>query len=195
MRTATSIMLVPLLALMTAPAPILAQEGGGGLFTVNPGLSIWTIVVFLLVLFVLGKWAWGPILGAVEAREEGIRDSIAEAKQLQEEAHELLERQRRELAEARRQAQEIVAEGREAGERVRREIEERAREESEKIIERARTEIGRERDRALEVIRGESVDLALAVARRILEDRLDTEADRGLVERYLNEVRTPSAEA
>lgn len=195
MRTATSIMLVPLLALMTAPAPILAQEGGGGLFTVNPGLSIWTIVVFLLVLFVLGKWAWGPILGAVEAREEGIRDSIAEAKQLQEEAHQLLERHRRELAEARRQAQEIVAEGREAGERVRREIEERAREESEKIIERARTEIGRERDRALEAIRGESVDLALAVARRILEDRLDTEADRELVERYLNEVRTPSAEA
>lgn len=195
MRTATRIMLVLVPALMAAPAPILAQEGGGGLFAVNPGLSIWTIVVFLLVLFVLGKWAWGPILGAVEAREEGIRDSITQAKQLQEEAHQLLEQHRRELAEARRHAQEIVAEGREAGERVRREIEERAREESERMLERARTEIGRERDRALEAIRSESVDLALAVARRILEDRLDTQVDRELVERYLNEVRTPSAEA
>lgn len=184
------------LALLALSAsPLAAQEGGEGLFAVDPGLSIWTIVVFLLVLFVLGKWAWGPILGAVEAREESIRKSIAEAKQMQEEADRLLEQHRRQLAEARRQAQEIVADGREAGERVRKEVEQKAREESDRMLERARAEIARERDQALKAIRAQSVDLALAAAGRLLGERLDAEADRELVKRYLSELDTPSAEA
>jgi F-type H+-transporting ATPase subunit b len=183
-----------LLALLALPGFLAAQEGGG-LFDPDPGLGIWTIVVFLLVLFVLGKWAWGPILGAVESREEGIRESIAEARKMQEDAHRLLEQHKQQLADARRQAQEIVNEGREAGDRVRKEMEERARAESDRILERARTEIARERDQALEAIRAESVDLALALAGRILKERLDTQADRELVERYLSQVDTPSVEA
>lgn len=183
-----------LLALLAAPAPLLAQEGGG-LFAVNPGLMIWTIAVFLLVLFVLGKFAWGPILGVVEAREEGIRDAIGEAKRMNEEAEQRLEEVRRELTAARRQAQEIVAEGREAGDRVRREVEAKARDDAERMLERARQEIGRERDQAVQALRRESVDLALAVASRILHERLDEEADRELVQRYLEEVGRSPVEA
>lgn len=188
------------MASMAVPAPILAQEGGQGLFAIDPGLSIWTIVVFLVVLFVLGKFAWGPLLDAVESREQGIRNAIDEAKEMRREAQQLLDEHKKQLADARRQAQEVVAEGREAGERLRKEVEAGARKEADRMLERARREIERERDMALESIRKDAVDLALAAASRILQERLDQAEDRELVERYLSRVESdgsdrPRAEA
>jgi F-type H+-transporting ATPase subunit b len=172
-----------------------ADDAGGGLFSVDPGLSIWTIATFLVVLFVLGKWAWGPILGALDAREQGIRGSIEDAAQMRQEAQEALEENRRQLADARRQAQELVAEGREAANRLRRELEEKAREEGDRILERARMEIQRERDLAVEEIRTEAVELALAAASRLLDEKLTEERDRALVRSYLQEIEAPRAEA
>lgn len=177
--------------LLASPALLFAQEhgaeagGGPGLFDINVGLSFWTVVVFLVLLFVLKKYAWGPILDAVEAREERIQDALEEASRQRDEARTLLQEQREELSEARRRAQEIIAEGREAGEGVRREIEEKAREESEKILARARREIEREKDAALDVLRKESVELALAAASRLLDRKLDAEQDRELVLEYV----------
>jgi F-type H+-transporting ATPase subunit b len=179
-----------------APAPLLAQGGGGGgLFSVDLGLTVWTIVIFLVVLWVLRRFAWNPILGGLAARETGIRASIDEAGAMRDEARALLEEHRRELADARRQSQEIVASGREAGERLRKEIEAKAREESERMLVRARTEIERERDQALEALRKESVELALSAASRLLQQKLDGDADRQLIEGYLRELDRPAAEA
>ncbi len=175
--------------LLAAPAPLLAQDEGGGLFALDPGLSIWTIVVFLLVLFVLGKFAWGPILGQVEAREQSIRKSIDEAREMQEKATALMEEHRRQLADARRQSQELLNEGREAGERLRRELEEKARGDAEEILSRARSEIEREKERAMDAIREESVDLAMAAAARLLGQKLDEQADRALIQDYLTQVK------
>ena len=180
--------------LALAPAPLLAaqENGGGGLFSLDPGLSLWTIVVFLLVLFILKKYAWVPILGALDAREAGIRSSIDEATSLQAEAESLLEEHRRQLADARRQAQEIVAEGRSAAERLGREIQDKARQEGDRIVERARVEIERERDQALSTVRTEAVELALAAASRLLEERLTEDRDRELVKGYLARMDAPS---
>jgi len=174
---------------------LLAAQDGGGLFTPDLGLSVWTIAVFLLVLFILGKFAWRPMLSALDAREKGIQGSIDEAGKLRAEAQEMLEEHRRQLADARRQAQEIVASGREAGERLRREVETRAREESERMLERARSEIERERDHAMDALRRESVELALSAASRLLREKLDSSTDRALVEDYLGRLDRPSAEA
>lgn len=185
-----------LTVLLAAPAPLLAaDEGGGGLFAVDPGLSLWTIIVFLAVLIVLGRFAWKPILGALDAREEGIRGAIAESRRAQAEAIALLEEHKAQLADARRQSQELVAEGREAGERLRKEIESKAREEAEAILDRARLEIERERDLALDTIRKESVELALAVASRLVREKLDSDADRALIQTYLQELSNSSVEA
>jgi F-type H+-transporting ATPase subunit b len=181
-------------ALTLVPAPVLAQDGGG-LFSVDLGLSIWTILVFLVVLGVLRRFAWNPILGGLEARESGIRESIEEARKMRVEAAELLEEHRRELADARRQSQEILASGRDAGERLRKDIEAKAREESERMIERARGEIERQRDQAIEALRRESVELALSAAGKLLRQKLDGEADRELIEAYLRELDRPVAEA
>lgn len=179
---------------LLAPLPLSAQDGGG-LFTVDPGLSIWTIVMFLLVLFILGKFAWRPMLSALDARESGIRESIDEAKRMREEAAAALEQHRQQLADSRRQAQQIIAEAREAGDVLRREIEGKAREEAERMMDGARREIRRERDQALEALRRQSVELALAAAARLLDKKLDGEMDRRLIEEYLDEFEQPSAEA
>jgi F-type H+-transporting ATPase subunit b len=173
------------------PAAAWAQggaEGGGGLFDINTGLSAWTLIVFAALLFVLGRYAWGPILGAVKTREEGIQSALDEAARLNEDAAKLLAEHREQLADARRQASDLIAEGKAAGEGVRKEIEEKARGEAQAIIERARAEIERERDAALDALRRESVDLALAAASRLIRENLDQPKDRQLVESYLSEL-------
>lgn len=178
---------------LAVPVAVLAQEaehaeGGAGsaLFDINVGLSLWTVVVFLALLLVLGKFAWGPILGAVEAREDRIQEALDESARHREEAAALLEEHKRQLASARRQAQEIVAEGKAAGEKVRKEMEARAREEGQALVERARTEIRREKEEALAELRKETVDLALAAAARLMHEKLDQERDRELVLGYLD---------
>lgn len=179
------------LAVFLTPLVVSAQEhgaeaGGGGLFSINVGLMIWTVVIFTGLLIVLWRFAWGPILAAVEAREKGIQDSLDEARSRQEEAAKLLEEHKAQLADARRQASEILAEGREAADRLRKELEVKAREESEAILTRARAEIEREKDAAVDTIRRESVDLALAAASKLLHAKLDSELDRKLVMEYVD---------
>lgn len=180
-------------ALAALPAPLAAQQGEG-LVSVDLGLLILTIVVFLLVLGILGKFAWGPILGALDEREQSIRSSIEDARDMRAEAEELREKHRKELAEARKESQEILAEGRKAAERIRSEMEASARKEADRILERARIEIGRQRDLALDQIRQESVEIALAAAGRLLDERLTEERDRQLVEGYLKEIRADQVE-
>jgi F-type H+-transporting ATPase subunit b len=183
---------VALSLLVAFPGPLWAQgggdEGGGGLFDINAGLSVWTLIVFFGLLLILSKYAWGPILSAVEAREKGIQASLDEAAARNEAAAGLLEQHRQQLADARRQANELIAEGKAAGDRVRKDIEEKARSEGQAIVERARAEIERERDAALEMLRKESVDLALAAASRLMGENLDQAKDREFVERYLDEL-------
>jgi F-type H+-transporting ATPase subunit b len=178
-------------ALVASPTGLLAQgggEGGGGLYDINTGLSVWTLIVFGILVFILGKYAWGPILGAVEAREKGIQSALDEAASRNEEAARLLAEHKEQLADARRQANELIAEGKVAGETVRKEIEEKARAEAQTMVERARAEIERERDAAIAELRKESVDLALAAATRLMQENLNQDKDRAIVERYLTEL-------
>lgn len=189
--TATRILSVALVLAVGLPGALHAQggaEGGGGLFDLNTGLSFWTLVVFAGLLFLLGKFAWGPLLQTVEAREKGIQSSIDEAARQNAEAARLLEEHKAQLADARRQANDLITQGRSAGEQVRKEIEEKARAEAQSIVERARADIVRERDAALEMLRRESVELALAAAARLIGDNLDAARDRALVEKYLTEI-------
>jgi len=192
-------LLIWVFALLVAfPSLLFAQqesEGGGGLYDINTGLSVWTLIVFVSLLLILRKYAWGPIVDAVDSREKGIQAAIDGAAELNAEAAKLLEEHREQMADARRQVSEILAEAKVAGERVRKELEEKARTEAQGIIERALAEIERERDGALETLRRESVDLALAAASRLMQESFDQETDRQLVERYLNELVDGAAQA
>lgn len=172
-------------ALSALPASLLAQEGPG-LFDINTGLSLWALIVFLILLLLLAKFAWGPILNALETRERNIQGSIDDAARLRKEASDALDEHRLQLREARHEAQHIIAEAKEAAARLGSELETKARQESAAIVQRARREIEVERDAVLEAIRKETVGLALAAASRLVRQRLDAPEDRELVNDYLS---------
>ncbi len=175
--------------------PLLADEeagGGGGLFAINPGLIVWTWVIFIILLLVLRKWAWGPILGALEARERRIQEALDGAANERAQASRLLEEQRQLLDAARDQAQHILADSRRAGERLRAELLEEARSQKAQIVDSARDEIQHERDLALETLRREAVDLSIAAAGRVLQRSVDSAENRRLVEEYLEKLSAES---
>lgn len=165
------------------------------MFDINLGLTIWTTIVFLALLGILWRFAWGPVLAAVEAREQRIQGTLDRAADEREEAGRLLAEHREQMADARRRAQQLIAEGREAGEKLRQEVEDKARTEGRALIERARETIDRERDAAIEALRQESVDLALAAAARLMRESLDEPKDRELVMSYVQELSRRSEEA
>src|SRR6478672_2234452 len=142
-----------------------AAEASGGPLTVEGGLMVWTVVVFLLLLLVLKRFAWPAILGAVEAREQALEAQLAQAAKDREEAAALLAEHKRLVADARHQATGIVAEARGVAEKER--------------------EIAAERERAVADLRREAVDISLAAASKLVGSRLDTETDRRIVSEYL----------
>jgi F-type H+-transporting ATPase subunit b len=158
------------------------------MFDINLGLSVWTTFVFVALLGILWKFAWGPILEMVQAREDGIQSTLDQAANERDEAAKLLAEHREQMADARRQGQQMIAEGKEAGERVRQDIEEKARAEGDAMIERAVESIEREKDAALEELRKESVDLALAAAAKLVQASLDEKKDRELVMGFIEEL-------
>ncbi len=177
---------------LVSAGQLLAQEehgagGGGGLFDINwGGLMVWTWLIFIVLLLVLRKWAWGPILGALEAREKRIQDALESAAKDRESANELLSEQRRLLSETREQAQGILADSRKAAEKLRAEMIQEARSEKDRIVDGARDEIRHERDQALETLRREAVDLSIQAASRVLGKSLDSDENRRLVDEYID---------
>lgn len=176
-----------LTALLSTPA-VAAEEGG--LLSIDTGLMVWTVLIFLIVLFVLYRAAFPKILGAVEAREQRIRELLESAARDREEAAALLAEQKRELEEVRARAHDLVNEGREAGERLREDVLAQARAERDEILERARRDIRAEMERAVEQVRADAVDLAIAAASRLVERNLDDEGNRRLVRDFLERVET-----
>ena len=170
-----------------------AAEHTPSVFNLNMGTSFWTLVIFLVLMVVLAKWAFPPILGYAQAREDRIQESLDEAKQARDEAQQALEDQRRELAEARAESQQIIAQGRQDAEKVRQELLNRVESEQREIATRAKREIEREREQALESIRREAVELSVAAAAHLLGRKMDAPEDRRLVEEYLD--RAGSAKA
>ncbi len=156
---------------------------------INPGLILWTILTFLIVLVILRAVAWKPLLGVLSAREEKIRASLLQAEEAQSKAQQLLEDNRRQLAQAEEQAQRIMKEGREMGEKLKTEIVERAHLTSRQMVEQAKDEIVREKESALNELRAEVADLAIGVAGKILDANLDTPKQRQLVDTAIRQIR------
>lgn len=173
----------------TLPSGAPAEEGGWSrLFSVEWGLSVWTLLTFATLLALLARYAWKPLMAALDAREQSIQRDIDEAGRQRDEAEALLAEHREQMAEGRRRAQALIAESRESAEELRRQLEEKAREESRAIIANARREIERERDAAIAQLRREAVEVAMAAASRLLEERIDGDRDRRLVMDYIDEL-------
>lgn len=154
-------------------------------FTINGGLILWTLVIFALLMFILAKTAWPAILKTIEDREARIRAQLEAADKANADAQKILAEYQQQVANARNEAQDIVAQSRQAGEKLRDELVSKGRQEQEELLERARREIALERDRALAELRREAVELSLAAASKVIEKNMDSEADRRLVQDYL----------
>jgi F-type H+-transporting ATPase subunit b len=154
-------------------------------FNLNLGTSFWTLVIFFTLMFVLVKWAFPPILGYAQAREERIQKALDAAQRAREEARLALEEQRRELARAREEAQEVIVQAKQDAETLRQELLSRTHQDQREVVERAKRDIERERELAVERIRRETAELAIAAASHLLQRRLDAEEDRRLVADFL----------
>ena len=157
-------------------------------FEVNFGLFFWTWLVFLALFLILKRFAWPAILKATEERERRIRTQIEEAEKMNAEAAALLGEHKRLMASTRDQVHAMLAEAKSVAERERESMLAKARQEQEQVLERAQREIRLERERAVAELRREAVDLSLAAAGKVLETRLDSEADRRLVTEFLQSV-------
>ena len=146
------------------------------LIQVTPGLMIWTIVAFLITLFVLKPYAFGPIQNMLDERREQIRRSIEEADNARDEARNLLEEHRKLMKEARGEAEQIIAEARKTRDAMETRMREETEAERQRRLEETRREIAAETSRALEQIRTEVADLTLeatsiVVGRKLAADR------------------------
>ena len=159
------------------------------LLKVNPGLIFYTVVTFLLLLYILKKLAWKPILGALEEREKRIQESLESAEKARRESEELLQKQHDMLESARKEAQQILDQSRKAAEATRQEILANARAEAEQMLERAKREIALSRDKAIEEIRNLAVDLSIAAASKVIRKTLSREEHRRLVEEAIQEMK------
>jgi F-type H+-transporting ATPase subunit b len=178
--------------LLLAATPAHAAESSP--LDINAGLMIWTFLIFGIVLAVLYKFAWPNILGAVERREEHIRDLLAQAEQDRAQAAVAIEENRRILEETRGRVQEALAESRTQGERMRAEMLAEARREQQELLERARRDIAAEREVALDSVRRDAVELAMRAAEKLVSRNLDVEDNRRLVREFLGQVE-PAAPA
>jgi len=148
---------------------------------INPGLMIWTIVSFLILLFILNKAAWKPILAALEAREKNIKDNIEAAKKAREEADRSIEEYQKKLAEAHTEAQATVSRARQDAELLGEELKAKYKTEAEAMLEKARKQIDLEKQSALNAIRNEVAGIAIAAAEKVISKSLDSEDHRRLV--------------
>ena len=155
------------------------------LLSPNGGLMFWTLVIFLILFGILAKLVFPKILAAVEAREKALEDAIEGAKRDREEAARLLTEHQRQLEAARGEAQKLIVEGRQVGEKLRADMIEETQQQQQAMLERARREIETEKQRAIDEMRREAIELAIAGASKVIEKNLDDQSNRKIVETFL----------
>ena len=158
------------------------------LIQVTPGLMIWTIVCFLITLFVLKRFAFGPIQKAIDERRDRIRASLEEADHAREEARRLLEEHRKLISSAQTDAEEILGEARRVADANERRMREELEEDRQRRLEETRKQIEAETRRALEQIRLEVVDLSLLAATKVTRKSLDDADHKRLIEEAVGEL-------
>ncbi|HEX4823421.1 MAG TPA: F0F1 ATP synthase subunit B [Candidatus Polarisedimenticolaceae bacterium] len=181
---------LPILLAATA-LPVAAEEGehaaagASALITPEIGLMFWTLVTFVILLVLLGKFAWKPIMDAMNAREAGIKGDLDRARGDREEAERLLVEHRALIDQARRERAEAVEAGRKDAERLKGEILDEARKQKDQLVQQAQTQIEAGLRQARGELKSVAADLAIQVAGKLIGSNLDDATQRRLVEDYL----------
>jgi F-type H+-transporting ATPase subunit b len=154
----------------------------------DPGLFIWTILTFLVLLWLLAKFAWRPLLQALEARQQLIQKSLEDAQQARRELERVSQESAQILRESRVQAEAIIAQSRSDAERLREEMKQKAKAESDTIVRNAERQIQLETGRALQQIRHEAADLSVLIASKLIQRNLSKEDNERLIDDALSQV-------
>jgi len=170
-------------ALLLAAA---AEGGGGGLTDIDTTLFWATLVMFGIFALILGKFAWGPLLGIIEEREKSVRSAVDDAHRANQEARELLEKHKALVRDAGRERDELVKQAISEADQVRSDLVAQARAESEQLVERARGQIEREKASAIQALRAEVADLAVEAAAKIVTSSMSEENQRKLVDDFIS---------
>jgi F-type H+-transporting ATPase subunit b len=165
-----------------------AQGGGGGILSVNATLVWGTLVVFALFAWVLGRFAWGPLLRMVDEREKTIREQVDAAENAAAEAKSLLDQHHELLRGAGREREEILARATREADHLRTELVGKARAEAELAVARAREQMQRETEQAVAELRAQVADIAVEAASRIVRSSLDEQTQRRLVDDYIRDL-------
>ncbi len=160
------------------------------LLSLDWGLAFWTAVTFLIVLYILARYAWKPIVRAMEEREHTIEESLTRAEKALEEARRISEENERIRRQAEIEAQRILREAREAAEKLRQEEIAQTREQIRLMMEQAQVEIEQQKEAALKMLRAEVASLAVKAAEKILQETLDEKRHRKLVEQFIEGIST-----
>ena len=164
------------------------QSAGIDIFKPDIVMSILTWVTFFILLVILKKFAWKPILKGLDDREEHIRKSLQEADQAKEQLAQIEKKKIQILEEAKTQANAIIEQSRKMGNELATQIEGRAKKNAEEIISSAHQEIEGECERMRNTLRKESVQTAVSLAEKILKENLDTEKNRNLINQAIKDV-------
>jgi len=154
----------------------------------DPGLFIWTILTFLVLVALLAKFAWRPLLQALESRQESIRKSLDDAQKAKQELERLHAESAEIIRQSRVEADAIVTRSRGDAERVREEMKQKARAEADAIVKNAERQIQLETGRAIQQIRREAVDLSVMIASKLIQRNLTKEDNERLIEEALKQV-------
>jgi len=157
----------------------------------DPGLFIWTILTFLVLVALLAKFAWRPLLQALESRQESIRKSLDDAQKAKQELERLHVESAEIIRQSRVEADAIVTRSRGDAERLREEMKQKARAEADAIVKNAERQIQLETGRAIQQIRREAVDLSVMIASKLIQRNLTKEDNERLIEEALSQVGGP----
>lgn len=160
------------------------------LVQVDPGLYIWTILTFLVLVGLLTKFAWRPLLQALESRQEAIRKSLDDALQAGKELERLQQESAAIIAGGRSEADSIIARSRVDADRLREEMKQKAKVEADGIVQNAQRQIQLETGRALQQIRQEAVDLSVMIASKLILRNLSKEDNEKLIDEALKQVES-----
>jgi F-type H+-transporting ATPase subunit b len=156
----------------------------------DPGLFIWTILTFLILLALLAKFAWNPLLQALDARQASIRKALDDARKAKQELEGIHAESAKLLAQARSEAAEIVSRSRSDADRFREEMKDKARTEAAGLIRNAERQIELETTRALQQIRQEAVDISIGIASKLLQRNVSKEDNERLIAETFQQLET-----
>jgi len=155
---------------------------------INPGLSIWTLIIFGLLLVLLTKLAWKPILNSLKMRENAIADSLSKAEQARADAEKLIAETERQRKLNEEQLHKQLREGKEYADRMRAEMSQKAQEEAKKMLEQSRIQIERDTQIAIAQLRNEAADIAVAAAGKLIDESLTDDKHKKIVEKFISEL-------